>query len=142
MSYPVIIFSVDNLRGGLTKKILKRNGFEALLLSKIIGIRDTIVRHAPGVVIFDTFGCFSEEKKQIRSLCQGLESISVIVLGDPSIMEVFDGPSISKERYLSDPLDPELIVSTVKDILISKAKEKRSKSDALVSDLKHFLKLD
>ncbi len=142
MPYPVIIFSLDNLRGGLTKKILRRNGVEALLLSKILGIRDTIVRHAPGVVIFDTFGCFPEEIKQIKSLCQGLEHISAIVLGDLSIMEGFDGPSISKERCLSDPLDPELIVSTVKDALISKAKEKRSKGDTLVSDLKHFLKLD
>lgn len=142
MPYPVLIFSIDNLRGGITKKILKRNGFEALLFSKILGIRDTIAKHTPSVVIFDTYSCFSEEIKQIRNLCRTLEETAAIVLGDPSIMEGFDRPSISKARFLSDPLDPELIVSKVKEIFTSKAKEKRSKSDALESNLKHFLKLD
>jgi DNA-binding response OmpR family regulator len=142
VSYPVLIFSADELRGGITQKILKRSGFEVLLLSKILGARDTIAKHAPSVVIFDTYGCFSEEINQIRNLCRTLDHTVVIVLGDPSIMDRFEGPGIRKELCLSDPLDPELIASKVKEVFSSKAKEKRSESGALEGDLKHFLKLD
>lgn len=142
MSYPVLIFSADELRGGITQKILRRSGFEVLLLSKILGARDTIARHAPSVVIFDTYSCFSEEINQIRNLCRVLDHTAVIVLGDPSIIDRFEGPGIRRELCLSNPLDPELIASKVKGVFSSKAKERRSESDTLESDLKHFLKLD
>lgn len=142
MPYPVLIFSTDDLRGRITQKILKRSGFEGLLLSKILGARDTIANHTPSVVIFDTYSCFSEEINQIRNLCRTLEHTAVIVLGDPSIIDRFEGPGIRKELCLSDPLDPELIASKVKEVFSSKAREKRSESDTLEADLKHFLKLD
>jgi DNA-binding response OmpR family regulator len=139
---PVLIFSTDDLRGGITQKRLNRSGFEVLLLSKILGARDTIAKHAPSVVIFDTYSCFSGEINQIRNLCRTLEHTAVIVLGDPSIIDRFEGPGISKELCLSNPLDPELIASKVSEVFSSKAKEKCSESDALEADLKHFLKLD
>jgi DNA-binding response OmpR family regulator len=139
---PVLIFSTDDLRGGITQKRLNRSGFEVLLLSKILGARDTIAKHAPSVVIFDTYSCFSGEINQIRNLCRTLEHTAVIVLGDPSIIDRFEGPGISKELCLSNPLDPELIASKVSEVFSSKAKEKCSESDALEADLKHFLKLN
>ncbi len=141
MPYPVLIFSTYGLRGRITQKILKRSGFEGLLLSKILGARDTIANHAPSVVIFDTYSCFSEEINQIRNLCRTLEHTVVIVLGDQSIIDRFEGPGIRKELCLSDPLDPELIASKVKEVFSSKAREKRSEHDTLEADLKHFLKL-
>jgi len=140
--YPVVVFSADDVRGGITQKRLKRSGFEVLLISKILGARDTIARHAPSVVIFDTYSCFSEEINQIRNLCRTLEHSAVIVLGDPSIIDRFEGPGIRKELCLSDPLDPELIALKVKEVFSSKAKEKQSESDTLEGDLKQLLKLD
>ena len=142
MPYPVLVFSADKLRGGITQEILGRSGFEVLLLSKILGSRDTIARHSPSVVILDTHSCSSDEINQIRNLCRILEHTVVIVLGDPSIIDSFEGPGIRKELRLSDPLDPDLIASKVKQVFSSKAKEKRSESDTLESDLKHFLRLD
>jgi len=140
--YPVLIFSTDDLRGRITQKILKRSGFEGLLLSKILGARDTIANHAPRVVIFDTYSCFSQEINQIRNLCRTLEHTAVIVLGDASIIDRFEGPGIRKELCLSDPLDPELIASKVKEVFSSKAREQRSETDTLEGNLKRFLKLD
>ena len=142
MPYPVLIFSADDLRGGITQKRLERSGFEVLLISKILWARDTIAKHTPSVVIFDTSSCFSEEINQIRNLCRTLEHTVVIVLGDPSIIDRFEGPGIRKELCLSDPLDPELIASKVREVFSSKAREKRSENDTLEADLKHFLKLD
>jgi DNA-binding response OmpR family regulator len=140
--YPVVIFSTDDLRGGITQKILKRSRFEVLLISTMLGARDAIAKHTPSIVIFDTYGCFSEEINRIRNLCRTLEHTVVIVLGDPSIIDRFEGPGIRKGLCLSDPLDPELIASKVKQVFSSKAREKRSESDTLEGNLKHFLKLD
>jgi len=139
---PVLIFSTDDLRSGIIQKVLTRNGFEVLLLSRILEVRETIAKQNPTVVIFDTYGCFSEEIKQIRNLCRTLEQIVAIVLGDPSILDGFEVPGIPKERCLSDPLDPELIASRVEEVFSAKAREKGSKGASLKSDLKRFLKLD
>jgi len=46
------------------------------------------------------------------------------------------------ELVLSDPLDPELIVAKVKEVLSLSVKGKSSEGDTLEEDLKHFLKLD
>ena len=136
----VLIFSVDKLRGGIIQKVLKRSGFEALLLPKIFGATDAIKNYVPDVVIFDTSGCFSEEINQIRNLCETFERIPVIVLGERSIIDKFEGHGI-REVLLSDPLDPDLIVEKVKEALSLMLKEKPSEGDALEEDLKDFLKL-
>jgi len=138
----VLIFSIDELRGGITQKVLKRSGFEALLLRMIMGAKNAIAKHAPGVVIFDIGSYLSEEVNQIRNLCGTLEHTPVILLGDRSITDRFEGTGISKELFLSDPLDPELIVAKVKEVFSLKVKEKFSEGDTLEDDLKHFLKLE
>jgi len=60
MSDLVLIFSTDELRGWITQKVLKRSGFEALLLRMILGAKDLIAKHAPGVVIFDVSSCLEK----------------------------------------------------------------------------------
>jgi len=142
MSDLVVIFSTDEIRGGITQEVLKRSGFEALLLPMILGAKDAIAKHAPGVVIFDISSYFSEEVNQIRNLCGTLEHTPVILLGDRSITDRFEGTGIREELFLSDPLDPELIVAKVKEVLSLKVKEKPSESDTLEEDLKDFLNLD
>ena|GEM_PF-1340438 len=142
MSDLVLIFSIDDLRGGITQKVLKRSGFDALLFRMILGAKNAIAKHAPGVVIFDIGSYLSEEVNQIRNLCGTLEHTPVILLGDRSITDRFEGTGISKELFLSDPLDPELIVAKVKEVFSLKVKEKLSEGDTLEQDLKHFLNLD
>ena len=137
-----LIFSTDKIRGGIIQKVLKRGGFEALLLRTILGAKDAIVKHAPGIVIFDVSSYFSEEVNQIRNLYGILEHTPVIVLGDRSITDGFGGIRIGVELVLSDPLDPELIVAKVKEVLSLKVKKSPPEDDTLEEDLKHFLKLD
>ncbi|GAH14791.1 unnamed protein product [marine sediment metagenome] len=71
-----------------------------------------------------------------------LEHTPVMLLGDRSITDRFEGSGIREELVLSDPLDPELIVAKVKEALSLKVKEKPSESDTLEEDLKDFLNLD
>ena len=142
MPCSVHIFSIDDVRGGITKKILKRNGFEAVRFNKILGAGDIIATHSPSVVIFDTHSCFQEEIDQINNLCVRLCRNILIVLGDPSILRGLKESSTSREFFLSDPLDPELIVSKVKEIFSLRAGEKRSLGESLEGALKHFLRLE
>ena len=143
MSYPVLIFSVDKIRGGITRRMLKRCGLEVLLLSRVLGAKAALAKYAPRVVIFDTNSCYSDEISHIKNLCRTLDHTNVIVLGDPSITEAFEGPGIRKELCLSDPMDPELIVTKVKGVLYGnrKAKEKSPERDNLEQDLEQLLKL-
>lgn len=141
MPYPVIIFSVDEIRGGITKKILERNGFQALLLDKILGLKDRIAGHAAGVVVFDTCRCLAGEVRHLKDLCGVLENRAVILLGDPTIIEGFHGPNVSKDLCLSDPLDPDLVVSKVKEASLPIQAGPNPEKAALEGELKDLLKL-
>ena len=142
MSSHVIIFSADRLRTGITQKVLKRAGIESLSVNRILAAREAIVDNVPRVVIFDTKGIFRDEIISLRNLCRFFRDIAVIVLGDRLIVDTFGGEGVQEGCCLADPFDPELIASKVKQILSSKAKEKRLQRDVLESDMKQFLKLD
>ncbi len=142
MSYPVIIFSADDIRGGITKQILQQNNIEALCVSRILEARDTIVKHTPVVTIFDTKNALPDEIAFLKNFYRTLKECVVIVLGSTSLMEKFEGSGLDKNVLLADPFDPELIVSTVRKILQSKTKAKSVKRNILEKDLKQFLKLE
>ncbi|MFH1491301.1 MAG: hypothetical protein ABII06_20530 [Pseudomonadota bacterium] len=138
----VIIFSVDKIRGGITKKILERNGFQVLLLNKILGLKDRIDGHAAATVIFDTVHCFEEEVRHLKNLYGALNSRTVILLGDPTLTEGFRGRGESRGLRLSDPLDPERILLKVKESFLPSNKGARnSRMGVLEDELKDFLKL-
>lgn len=142
MSSPVIIFSADRLRTGIIEKLLKRAGIESLSVSRVWEAGEAIVNNAPHVVIFDAKNNFRGEINLLRNLCWSLRETAAIVLGARPIVDTFEGEAVQEGFCLADPFDPELIISKVKEILSSKAKEKRLQGDGLESDLKQFLKLD
>ena len=143
MSARVLVFSADELRGKILRKVLDRNGFECLIFNRILETGDDIVQHSPDVVIIDTEKCFLEEINHLRNICQTLKQVAVIVLGKETVIEQFKGPRLRKVLFLSDPLDPELITSEIKEI-VSKKKKKwnLAESDRLEQTLKHLLHLN
>ncbi|HUV49788.1 MAG TPA: hypothetical protein VMW78_02035 [Anaerolineae bacterium] len=142
MPAPIIIFSTDRLRGGITQKVLKRTGFESLVVNRVLDAGDVIADNFPTVVIFDAKGVFPDELNSLRNLCRTLQNTAVIVIGDRSIVDTFEGEAVQNGCCLADPFDPELIASKVKQILSLKAKGKHLQGHGLESDLKQFLKLD
>lgn len=142
MSSTVLVFSADELRGNIIKKILNRSGFESLFFNRILDAGGAIAQHAPGIVIFDTDSCFLEEINHMRNLCRMLEHTVAIVLGEAAVIDRFEGPFIRKDLCLSDPFDPELIITKVKEIISLQEKKKHAESETLEKDLKHFLNLE
>ena len=143
MSSRVLVFSADELRGKIIRKVLDRNGFECLIFNRILETGDDIVQHSPEVAIVDTERCFSEEINHLRNICQTLKHAAVIVLGKETVIDRFKGPRMRKVLCLSDPLDPELITSEINNIVsTNKKKWKLTESDGLEKTLKHLLHLD
>ena len=142
MSHPVIIFSADKLRGGIIKDILQRGGIKAGWTRGILETRDAISELTPAAVIVDTKSSLASEIDFLKNLFGTLQDSMVIVLGNPSITGTFEGPGIREELRLSDPLDPDLIVAKVNQILRLRKKNKHLNESGLANNLKQFLKLD
>lgn len=142
MPYPVVIYSADKIRGGILKKILQRNEIKTLLVNKIIEMRDSISKFAPDIVIIDTKNSLKDEINFLKNLSYKKEEIFVFFLGSESVISTFERMDMNKNLHLADPLNPEFIVSKVKKILLSKAKDKKQKKEDLESSLKQFLKLE
>jgi hypothetical protein len=100
------------------------------------------VKHTPVVTIFDTKNALPDEIAFLKNFYRTFKECFVLILGNTSLMEKFEGSGLDKNVRLADPFDPELIVSTVKEILQSKTKAKGVKRNILENDLKQFLKLE
>jgi len=137
----IIVFSVDALRGGTTIKVLEKNGFPVLLINKIHGIVDRLARHDPDIVILDTYGCLSDEVRQLKRLCGSLENLRIILIGDPAITGGFTGPGVRRDFCISGELDPESIISKVREAFLADMGKQTSETNRLEDDLKGFLKL-
>jgi DNA-binding NtrC family response regulator len=143
VSARIIVFSADELRGKILKKVLDRNGFEAIIFNRILETHDEIVPYSPKVVIVDTEKCFSEEIEHLIGICRKMKYVPVIVLGKDSVINRFRGSFFRKSICLSNPIDPDLIVSEIQKIVLEKKKKwKFTENDMIEKTLKHLLHLD
>jgi DNA-binding response OmpR family regulator len=141
MSCLVIVFSTDQVRGRIIQKVLTRSDVEALMFETIEQMREAISREAPDVAIFDTAGCFKEEINYLDNLCRTLAPTAVILVGDETVLEKFEGSGTGEELRLPNPFDPELIAAKVGMLLSSKVEGKHPEDSSLENDLKGFLGL-
>ncbi len=141
MSAPILIFSADALRGNIALKILNRSGFETLLFNRILEAGREIAQHMPRLVIFNTDSCFSEEIDHLKNLCRTLEHTRAIVLGKTAVIDSFKGPCVDKDLCLSDPFDPDHMLTKVKQIITRQTRKEHTAVDTLENDLKQLLNL-
>ena len=116
MSLTVLVFSADELRSNIIRTILSRSGFESLFFRRVLEAGRAIAQQGPDIVIFDTVGCFAEEIKNLRNLCRTQAHTVAMVLGSAAVLERFDGILIRSDLCLTEPLDPELIITKIKEI--------------------------
>ena len=104
-------------------------------------MRDFFSKYAPYIVIIDTKNSLEDEINFFKNFPYKIEEVFVFYLGSESVISTFERMDMNKNLHLVDPLNPEFIVSKVKKILLSKAKDKKQKKKDLESSLKQFLKL-
>ena len=141
MSDRVLVFSADELRGKIIKKVLNRNGFDCLLFNRILEAGGAIAQHAPPIVVFDTESCFSEEINRLRNISHRLKRAVAIVLGEAVVIERFERRPFRKTLCLPDPFDPELIAVKVNEIIAQQQQKRRVGDDRLEKNLKSFLNI-
>jgi len=121
MSVPIIIFSVDSIRGRIILNTLRFKGFEALLHNRIINAEEIIRENTPSIVILDTKDLSPNELDFIRAAYPVLSNSVLILLASPSIVKSLDLWDIKTELCRTDPLDAELIMSKVEALLARKS---------------------
>ena len=138
----MVIFSLDELRGGIIREVLHRTRVKARLYNRATIAKIAITEYNPRVVILDIKGCMVSEISLLASSIQNLDSPHIIALGDPSAMETIKGPGIPPHKFLTDPLDSELIAKNVKEALSFPLEEKKPTTvENLETSLREFLKL-
>jgi DNA-binding NtrC family response regulator len=146
MSSPVIVISQDNIRGAILEKILSRGGFDVLLFKSVFEAEDVLKECNPRVLVFDTKGLKSRETGFLEKLRSHLPWTFVIALVEASATPRSVVEVSPREVWLAEPLDPELIVSRVREIESSLPAEKASDAkpgkDTFMTSLKQLLKLD
>ncbi|MBF0257377.1 MAG: hypothetical protein HQK62_00835 [Desulfamplus sp.] len=125
MSVQVIIYSSDRIRGGILREILRRNKTETLLLDNIMDVKSAISSHKPDIAIFDTSNSLKNEINSLKHLSSSIEECFVMILGDALIINVFHDGNLWNKLFLTDPLDPEIIISKSREIL-SRIQENRA----------------
>lgn len=117
MSSSVVVYSPDDIRGRIVLKILKVNGIKALLFSSHFEVKEALVRHSPAVIILDFKNSVSRELNFLEMLSYKFSEATIIALSETSTVHVLENLGLINVLCVSDPLDPELILSMVKDVL-------------------------
>ncbi|MCK4792154.1 MAG: transglycosylase domain-containing protein, partial [Desulfobacteraceae bacterium] len=117
MAPSVIVYSPDDIRGRIVLKILKVSGIKTLLFSSHFEVKEAIARYSPAVIILDIKKSFSSELNFLQTLSYNLSEATIIALSGTSDVHVLENLGLTNLLCVPDPLDPELILSMVKDIL-------------------------
>jgi DNA-binding NtrC family response regulator len=137
----IVIFAVDRMRGGITRQILRRDGYRPLWIDTIPGMRSAIVKQPPDLLIVDTHNALPEEIASLRTIC-ARQPGCILVLGKDAVIDTFNSPTAVCLLGLADPLDPEWVIDRVKHWLSETRRETGNQADPLEDDLKQFLGLD
>ena len=150
MSHTVTVLSADSIRGSILKKILTNSGFKVLWCKSYYEAKEALDQQVPRVVIFDAKGLYASEVGLLEKLRGHLPDTDIIVLAEASAIPTFAGQGCSRELCLPEPIDPELLLAKVKEIVSSPPGERiadeNNKKEAgkvtLTNSLKQFLKLE
>jgi len=117
MSSSVIVYSPDDIRGRIVSKTLKASGIKTFLFSSHFEVKEAISGHSPAVIILDLKKKVSGELNFLETLSYKFSEATIIALSDTSNAHVLENLGLTNLLCVSDPLDPELILSMVKDTL-------------------------
>ncbi|MBC8412784.1 hypothetical protein H8E50_03825 [bacterium] len=117
MMTPIVIFASDHIRGNIILKGLQYGGFNALLHEKTIDAGKIINRHSPAIIILDTKDYSANELNFFKAASPLIAETALILLGDSSGVFEQEMKIIKNLHSLQDPLDTNLITSTIKMLL-------------------------
>jgi len=123
MSPTIIVYSPDQIRGRIVFKILRLNGIKTLLFSNRLEAEEAVNEHPPSILIIDAKTTLSSELSFLKALSLKLQNTSLLVLSDTPDVPALKNLGLENPEYVSDPFDPEHIVSVVKYLLASRGEK-------------------
>lgn len=123
----ILIYATDTIRGAILLKTLQRENIDTVLCSTDFEAKEKAAKKIPDVIIFDTKidpkRTFWDELKFLKTLSHGLPETTKIILSDPQNIAAIKTAGIQNYLCSPDPLDPEGVLSIVKNILDTKIKK-------------------
>lgn len=113
----VIVYSPDDIRGRIVVETLKVSGIKTLLFSSHFEVKEAVASYRPPVIILDVKKNVSSELNFLETLSYELPEATIIALLENSNGHILENSGLANLLYVADPLDPELILSMVRDTL-------------------------
>ena len=115
----VLILVYEHLQSDLLELVLRRNGFEPILCSDPVNIRQELKTHAPQVLMIDTRLPNHNGIDVLRQLKEDrlLNNLYVIVLSSlGSSIIVKEAVEAGAQEFLVKPLDMDMLVARLKQV--------------------------
>lgn len=153
MAYSTVIFSPDEIRGGLLSAAFKKNGFDVSLYKNLHAVNKILKMQMPSLVVLDKEGYFQNDLEHFSSLSGQLIKTPVIVIANSTADGSVSLKNVPVEWCMSNPLDLPFIVSKARELILDSracgikkrapdaGKGVSSEKEALTKDLMGFLGL-
>jgi penicillin-binding protein 1A len=120
MVFPIVVYSPEKIRGKIIERTLRLRGVKAQLFTTHFELKEAILKRSTPVIVIDAAVNFANEVNFIKTLAHQLPKTALIVLGAMSDESVLERKRLPVARYLPDRIDPDLILSTVRDELAAR----------------------
>ncbi len=120
----VCICSSDDIRRKILHKALFLHGIDALVCDGLADLQKAVGRRAPAIIIYDAKHNPHQANTCLRTITHHMRSTVKIVCAERQFVEHLQRVCLNGDFFVQEPLDPELIVSRVRYILIELDKKK------------------
>jgi len=118
MGPKIVIYSSDDIRGRILLKTFSLNGYAPFLFTQHFESLQPIQELEPDIIIFDANKSHPNEHSLFRDLSLSLPDTRMAVIADPSSRKILKIPDKSQKICFFEQLDPDRLLSFVKECLI------------------------
>ena len=118
MAPKIVIYSSDDIRRRILQKTFSLNGYAPFLFTHHFESLQPIQELKPAIIIFDANKSHPNEHSLLRDLSLSLPDTTMVVIADPSSRKTLETLGKSQEIVFLEQLDPDRLLSFVKESLI------------------------
>jgi DNA-binding response OmpR family regulator len=126
MSFCILLYSSDPVRGRILEKSFNIAGLEATRCATARDLRDGLTGKIHDAVVIDTKGGFWDEARQVIACCRILKKSAVIILADRQALPALQARGLRYDLMIPEPFDPERAVARMQQLAADKKKRLRT----------------
>jgi penicillin-binding protein 1A len=141
MPSPVVVYSPDDIRGQILSKTLEFNNIKSFRYVSHFETIEAVRRRSPSVIVIDAGKNSSDEINFIKELSLLLQGLTLIIICDQSEVSFLEGFELKNSKIVVDPIDPEMVLSLVRDSQSERFSIRNLRRMALVMISLYFRKM-